>query len=110
MGVSKTDAFSKHHNQLATLAKALGHPARVAIIEHLLKVNTCICNDIVEQLPLSQPTISQHLRELNRVGLIRGKIAGNSIYYSIDREVWKRIENIFISLFKKYKGKSKTNR
>jgi DNA-binding transcriptional ArsR family regulator len=64
MGASKTEHFSDEQNTIAIIAKALGHPARIAIVEHLLKVNACICGDIVNELPLAQPTVSQHLKEL----------------------------------------------
>lgn len=74
MGASKTDHFTDKQNEIATLAKALAHPARVAIIDYLLKVNTCICGDIVNELPLAQPTVSQHLKELKNAGLIKGEI------------------------------------
>lgn len=94
MGASKTEHFSAQQNQIATIAKALGHPARVAIIEHLLKVNQCICNDIVDELPLAQPTISQHLRELKNAGIIKGTIEGNSICYCINENT--------LDLLKKY--------
>ena len=94
MGASKTEHFSAQQNQIATIAKALGHPARVAIVEHLLKVNQCICNDIVDELPLAQPTISQHLRELKNAGIIQGTIEGNSICYCINENT--------LDLLKKY--------
>lgn len=84
MGASKTDHFTEEQNQIAIVAKALGHPARIAIIEYLLKVNACICNDIVNELPLAQSTISQHLKELKNAGLIKGEIEGNSICYCIN--------------------------
>lgn len=84
MGATKTDHYSEKQINIASIAKALGHPARVAIMEHLLKVNACICNDIVDELPLSQPTVSQHLRELKNVGLIKGTIEGNAICYCIN--------------------------
>ncbi len=84
MGATKTEHFTKQQNQLAVIAKALGHPARIAIIEHLLKVNECICGDLVKEIPLSQPTISQHLKELKNAGIIKGNIEGNSICYCID--------------------------
>ena len=71
MGATKTDHFTDNQNQLAVIAKALGHPARIAIMEYLLKVDTCICGDIVSELPLSQPTVSQHLKELKNAGLIK---------------------------------------
>ena len=79
MGASKTEQFTDQQNELAVLAKALGHPARIAIIEYLLKVNTCICGDIVNELPLAQPTVSQHLKELKNAGLIKGNFEGASI-------------------------------
>jgi DNA-binding transcriptional ArsR family regulator len=81
MGITKTNSFTVNQNELAILAKALGHPARIAIIEYLLKVNTCICGDIVNELPLAQPTISQHLKELKNARLIKGKIDGSTICY-----------------------------
>ena len=81
MGATKTEHFTDKQNAIATLAKALGHPARVAIIDYLLKVNACICGDIVNELPLAQPTVSQHLKELKNAGLIKGDIEGNTICY-----------------------------
>jgi len=98
MGVSKTDSFSTKQNQMATLMKAFGHPARVAIIEYLLKVDSCICGDIVNELPLAQPTISQHLKELKNAGIIKGNIEGNSICYCLDKEVIKKMLNYFDSI------------
>lgn len=84
MGVSKTEQFSDRQNRLAALAKALGHPARIAILDYLQSVDTCICGDIVNELPLAQPTVSQHLKELKNAGLIKGNIEGTSICYCID--------------------------
>lgn len=84
MGASKTDSFTDKQNELAILAKALGHPARIAIIEYLLKVKTCICGDIVNELPLAQPTVSQHLKELKNAGLIKGNFEGATICYCIN--------------------------
>lgn len=95
MGVTKTDHFSVKQNTIATLFKALGHPARVAIIEYLMKVDTCICGDIVNELPLAQPTISQHLKELKNAGLIKGSIEGNAICYCIDEKAVEKLENYF---------------
>lgn len=86
MGASKTEHFTQQQNQIATIAKALGHPARIAIIEYLMKVNECICGDIVNELPLAQPTVSQHLKELKNAGIIKGNISGNSICYCIDEK------------------------
>lgn len=93
MGVSKTDVFTTKQNQTATLAKAIGHPARVAIIDYLLKANTCICKDIVGELPLSQPTISQHLKELKNAGLIKGTVEGNTVCYCLDRKGFEQMIN-----------------
>lgn len=95
MGASKTDYFTNEQNQIATIAKALGHPARVAIIEYLLKVNECICGDIVNELPLTQPTISQHLKELKNAGLIKGSIEGNSVCYCIDEKNFQILNDYF---------------
>lgn len=86
MGISKTDVFNESQNKMASFFKALGHPARIAIIEHLLKVNSCICGDIVNELPLAQATVSQHLKELKNAGIIKGSIDGNSICYCINYE------------------------
>ena len=79
MGATKTEHFTERQNNIAILAKALGHPARVAILEFLIKSNACICGDIVNELPLAQPTVSQHLRELKNAELIQGNIEGNAI-------------------------------
>lgn len=95
MGASKTDHFTEEQNQIAIVAKALGHPARIAIIEYLLKVNACICNDIVDELPLAQSTISQHLKELKNAGLIKGEIEGNSICYRINETTFNVLKEYF---------------
>lgn len=86
MGASKSQLFSTDQNDLAVVAKALGHPARIAILEVLAGKSTCICGDIVDELPLAQPTISQHLRELKKIGLIKGTIEGTSVCYCLDQE------------------------
>lgn len=101
MGASKSDHFSDKQNAIATLAKALGHPARIAILEHLLKVNSCICGDIVDSLPLSQPTISQHLKELKAAGIIQGSIEGNSICYCIHEKALEKLQTYFGSMLSK---------
>ena len=82
--------------------KALAHPARIAIIQHLIKINTCICGDLVEELGLAQPTISQHLKELKNAGLIQGTIEGTSVCYCIDPKVWKQFKTNFDSFFVSY--------
>ena len=95
MGASKTDHFTEEQNQIAIVARALGHPARIAIIEHLLKVNACICNDIVDELPLAQSTVSQHLKALKNAGLIKGDIEGNSICYCINEKTFNVLKEYF---------------
>lgn len=95
MGVTKANHFTEKQNQIAVIAKALGHPARVAIIDHLLKVNACICNDIVDELPLAQSTVSQHLKELKNAGLIKGDIEGNAICYCINDEAFGVLQDYF---------------
>ncbi|WP_277012042.1 ArsR/SmtB family transcription factor [Flavobacterium lindanitolerans] len=106
MGATKTEHFTDKQNQIATIAKALGHPARIAIIEYLAKVNECICGDIVNELPLAQPTVSQHLKELKNAGIIKGSIEGNTICYCIDE---KKIEilNTYFSQIVQTDTKSK---
>jgi DNA-binding transcriptional ArsR family regulator len=98
MGATKTDHFTDSQNTIALLAKALGHPARIAIIEYLLKVDACICGDIVNELPLAQPTVSQHLKELKTAGLIKGNIEGNAICYCIDEKAIEKIQNYFLNI------------
>ncbi|AZA51890.1 MULTISPECIES: ArsR/SmtB family transcription factor [unclassified Chryseobacterium] len=98
MGATKTDFFTEQQNQIATIAKALGHPARIAIIEYLLKVNECICGDIVNELPLAQPTVSQHLKELKNAGLIKGNIEGNKICYCIDDKAFEVLNTYFSNI------------
>lgn len=93
MGVSKSNFFTEEQNEIASLMKAIGHPARIAILEFLLKKQSCICGDLVNELPLSQPTISQHLKELKNVNLIKGTIEGNSICYCLNLETLKKIQN-----------------
>ncbi|SMC35345.1 ArsR/SmtB family transcription factor [Moheibacter sediminis] len=95
MGATKTEHFTESQNQIATIAKALGHPARIAIVEHLMKVNQCICGDIVNELPLAQPTVSQHLKELKNAGIIKGSIEGNTICYCIDEKTIEILNNYF---------------
>jgi len=105
MGASKSDFFSEEQNELANLFKALSHPARVAIIEYLLTVDTCICGDIVNELPLAQPTVSQHLKELKNAGIIKGSIEGTSICYCINPGALKKLENYFFQIRKQMQSK-----
>ena len=100
MGTTKTEIFTERQNKLAQMMKALAHPARIAIIQRLLKSNVCICGDLVDELGLAQATISQHLKELKNAGLIQGTIEGTSVSYCIDRKIWnqykKELEAFFI--------------
>ena len=99
MGLTKTEIFTPQQNTIATFAKVFGHPARVAILEHLFKINSCVCGDLVNEIGLAQPTISQHLKELKQVGLIKGNIEGTSVCYCIDANKWiemKRIMSTFL--------------
>lgn len=107
MGASKTDHFTARQNEMASIMKALGHPARVAIIDYLLSVDACICGDIVNELPLAQPTVSQHLKELKMAGLIKGNIEGNAICYCIDEEMFSKFGSFFTEIFGKIKTKKK---
>ncbi len=105
MGASKTEHFTDEQNAIATLSKALGHPARVAIMEYLIKVDTCICGDIVNKLPLAQPTVSQHLKELKNAGLIKGSIEGNAICYCIDEKELTKLQSYFANISDKLEKK-----
>lgn len=102
MGLTKADKFTLEQNATAKLAKALGHPARIAIIQYLAKANSCVCGDIVQELPLSQSTVSQHLKELKNAGLIKGTIEGPSVCYCINAEVWNKAKESFSGLFDSY--------
>ncbi len=99
MGASKSDLFTKKQNEIAAMAKAIAHPARIAIIQELLKANACICGDLVNDLGLAQATISQHLKELKNAGLIQGTVEGTSICYCIDPKVWEVYRKQFAGLF-----------
>ena len=109
MGLTKSDIFTEKQNQLADLAKVLGHPARIAILQHLIKVNTCIGGDLVNEIGLAQPTISQHLKELKRVGIIQGTIEGTSVCYCINPQNWKDIQNLFDTFFTDLTSKIDSN-
>lgn len=102
MGITKVDLFSARQNELARIAKAFAHPARIAIIEYLLKANACINSDLVQELGLAQATISQHLRELKDIGVIKGSIDGISMNYCIDSEKWQEIRQLFNELLDQY--------
>ena len=105
MGITKTENFTENQNGIALLLKALGHPARVAIIEYLMSVNSCICGDIVNELPLAQPTVSQHLKELKNAGIIKGSISGNAICYCIDERAIATLRLYFGAIQSNLDGK-----
>jgi len=107
MGLTRTELFTDRQNELAILAKALAHPARIAIIEHLLKSDACINGHLVEELGLAQATISQHLRELKSIGIVQGTIEGVSVSYCIDPVRWREIEQLFAGLFSRYPSADK---
>lgn len=105
MGVTKTEHFTEKQNEIAMLIKAIAHPARVAILEFLLKTEGCICNDIVDELPLAQPTVSQHLKELKNAGIITGNIEGNAICYCVDQKALQKIQSFFSKMNDKLETK-----
>lgn len=100
MGATKSDLFTKQQNDIANMAKAIAHPARIAILQYLVKKNACICGDLVEELGLAQATISQHLKELKNAGIIKGAIEGVSVCYCINAKVWKQYKELFSAFFK----------
>ena len=107
MGLTKTEEFTIKDNKIAAYAKALAHPARVAILQILVKRQACVCGDIVDELPLSQSTVSQHLKELKESGLIKGEIEGAKVCYCIDEKEWDNAKSYLNTLFDSYvKGKS----
>lgn len=101
MGLTKSEIFTDEQNKIADIAKVIGHPARVAILQHLLKVQECICGDLVGVVGLSQPTISQHLKEMKRIDLISGNIEGTKVCYCINIKTYKKINRMFGKLFGK---------
>ena len=94
MGSSKTEKFTEEQNKIALFAKVFGHPAIVAILQHLFKINACICGDLVNEIGLAQPTISQHLKELKILGLIKGTVEGTSVCYCINNENWLAMKTV----------------
>lgn len=95
MGLTKTEVFTADQNRIADLAKAFAHPARVAILQHLAKTQSCICGDLVDVLPLSQATVSQHLKELSRVGIVQGNVQPPRVCYCINEAVWAEAKAAF---------------
>ncbi|WP_420401802.1 ArsR/SmtB family transcription factor [Flagellimonas sp.] len=99
MGVSKTHIFSVSQNELAQAAKVLAHPARIAILEYISQQENCICNDLVDVIGLAQPTISQHLNEIKKIGLLKGTFEGKNLCYCINQERWEELQQSFNAFF-----------
>lgn len=106
MGITKTVGFDQSTVEMAEVLKAVGHPARLSILKYLAKTPSCICGDIVDELPLAQPTISRHLSELKKVGLIKGTIEGKNICYCIDEDAWAEVELLISSITESMKNKN----
>lgn len=100
MGATKTDIFTERQRKLSTIAKALAHPARIAILEYLLETKSCICGDVVEEIGLAQATVSQHLKELKNAGIIKGSSQGTCVCYCINEENWATIQSELESFIK----------
>jgi predicted transcriptional regulator len=107
MGVTKSDIFTDQQNRIAHVAKVLGHPARIAILQHISNQNSCICGDLVDEIGLAQATISQHLKELKAIGIIKGSIEGTSVCYCIDESAWQEFNTILSTFFNTYLAKIK---
>ena len=105
MGITKTEVFNTKQNKMAKYAKAFAHPARIAILEYLVKTRACICGDLVGELPLAQSTISQHLKELKNTGIIQGDIDGPRINYCINEAAWNEARSLLTEIIDSYKGK-----
>jgi len=105
MGLTKTEIFTEKQNKIAVMMKALAHPARIAILQHVIKSDSCICGELVDELGLAQATISQHLKELKNAGLIKGTIEGTSVCYCIDEKTWNQVKKDLDAFFVTYKGK-----
>lgn len=99
MGATKTEIFNPTQNELASVAKVLAHPARVAILQYISKQEGCICNDLVDVIGLSQPTISQHLNEIKKIGLLKGTFEGKNLCYCIHKEKWAKLQQLFHAFF-----------
>jgi predicted transcriptional regulator len=106
MGITKSEIYTEKQNKMATMLKALAHPARIAIIEYLINSKSCICGDLVEELGLAQATISQHLKELKTAGIIKGTVEGASVCYCIDEKVWKQYKDQMAKFFVSFEVKN----
>jgi len=99
MGVTKTEFYSTQQIEIARLAKVLGHPARIAIVQHVIQSQSCICGDLVEEIGLAQATISQHLRELKQAHILKGTVEGTSVCYCLNTDTWSKVADLFSTLF-----------
>ena len=99
MGATKSHIFTSSQNDLAMAAKVLAHPARIAILEYISKQEGCICTDLVDEIGLAQPTISQHLNEIKKIGLLKGTFEGKNLCYCINQERWNTLKENFTSFF-----------
>lgn len=104
MGLTRTEIFSGEQNKLASLLKAIAHPARIAILQQIISANACICGDLAEELGLAQATISQHLKELKNAGIIQGTIEGVKVCYCIEPKTWALLESKIGSFLSSYKN------
>lgn len=102
MGLTKTEIFTEEQNHLATMLKAIAHPARIAILQEIISANACICGQLSDKLGLAQPTISQHLKELKNAGIIQGTIEGVTVCYCIEPKAWEQLKNILSAFFSSY--------
>ena len=102
MGVTKSSIYTHSQNEIASIAKVIGHPARVAILQYLIRTEHCICGDLVDEIGLAQATISQHLKELKLIGIIQGSIEGTSICYCINKQKWDIFKSLFTDFFDAY--------
>lgn len=107
MGLTKTEIFTEEQNHLATMLKAIAHPARIAILQQIVAANACICGQLVDTLGLAQPTISQHLKELKNAGIIQGTVEGVTVCYCIEPKAWKLLQNTLSAFFAAYKDPAK---
>lgn len=107
MGITKKEGFTDEVIDMAEVLKAIGHPARLAIIEFLSKSSSCICSDIIQEIPLAQPTISRHLSELKKIGLIQGTIEGKNTCYCINEKRWDDIKVLIKTIALRIEGINK---
>ncbi|HEX8328789.1 MAG TPA: metalloregulator ArsR/SmtB family transcription factor [Hymenobacter sp.] len=98
MAAHKREQFTQPEQQVAAIAKALGHPARIAILQLLAQRRACVCGELVLELPISQSTVSQHLKELKAAGLVQGEVDGARVCYCIDPAGWAHARQLFAGL------------